>query len=330
MASISEGAYLSNNLTAVIGLITIIITGLWTLLISKKFTNPITKMNTITKKMSTLDFSETLIISGSDELGQLSHSINQLSSNLDTAITELNMKNKQLERDIDKERSLDKMRREFISNVSHELKTPIFLIQGYSEGLKANVAATEEKRNFYCDVIMEETERMDALVHGLLNLAQLESDTFTMVKTHFNISKLMRGIFLKYAPIFKDKQIKQLLILQEDYMTYADCAQIEQVIINFINNAVDYVDANKIIRLTAFRKDEKLRISIYNSGAPIPQQELEKIWTSFYKIDKARTRDLGGTGLGLSIVRAILDAHKSTYGVFNVEDGVEFWFELPL
>lgn len=330
MAEISESAAISNDFTAIVGLITIIITGIWALFISGRFTRPITEINRITKKMSELDFSLTLKNDRKDEIGQLSQSINHLSHNLDKAINELNSRNKQLEQDIDHERKLDKMRREFVSNVSHELKTPIFLIQGYAEGLKANVAADEEKRDFYCDVIMEETEKMDVLVKDLLDLSQIESGMFPVNKTEFNVSMFIKDIISKYEPVLKEKNIDVDVEMEEELIADADPVRIEQVIINFMNNAMDHVDGKKVIKLTVKSTGNKIRVSIYNSGQPIPEESLDKVWSSFYKVDKARTRDFGGTGLGLSIVRAIQEAHANSYGVANLNDGVEFWFEMDL
>ncbi|MFZ5969358.1 MAG: ATP-binding protein [Bacillota bacterium] len=330
MTGISESASISNSFTAIIGLITIVITGIWALIISGKFTRPIMEMNRITKKMSELDFSQTLKNDHEDEIGQLSRSINHLSHNLDQAISQLNSRNRQLEQDIDRERKLDKMRREFVSNVSHELRTPIFLIQGYADGLKANVAANEEKRDFYCDVIMEETEKMDVLLKDLLDLSQIESGMFPIHKTDFDISLLVKDIVSKYEPILRDKNIHISVEMEEALMVHADPVRIEQVMVNFINNAIDHVDKEKVMKLTVKSLGNKVKVFVYNSGQPIPEGSLDKIWTSFYKVDKARTRDFGGTGLGLSVVRAIQEAHSNNYGVINVNDGVEFWFEIDL
>jgi len=328
MAGISESAAISNNFTAIIGLITILITGIWALFISGRFTRPITEMNRITKNMSELDFSQTLKIDRKDEIGQLSQSINHLSDKLGEAIGELNSRNRQLEKDIDRERKLDKMRREFISNVSHELKTPIFLIQGYAEGLKTNIADDKKKRDFYCRVIMEEAEKMDALVKGLLDLSQIESGMFPVNKVPFNVSQLMEQIVSKYGPVLKEKNIHMDVETEEGLMAFADPARIEQAIVNFMNNAIDHADGKKVIKLAVKTAGHKIRVSVYNSGKPIPEAFLDKIWTNFYKIDKARTRGLGGTGLGLSIVRAIQEAHQNGYGVVNAEDGVEFWIDM--
>jgi len=330
MTGISESAAISNRLTAIIGLITILITGIWAFYISGRFTHPIAEMNRITKKIANLDFSQVLKIDRKDEIGQLSQSINHLSYNLDDAINELNNRNKLLEQDIERERKLDHMRREFVSNVSHELKTPIFLIQGYADGLKSNVASNEEKRDFYCDVIMEESEKMDNLVKDLLDLTQIESGIFPVNKSVFNIKLAINDTISKYEPVLSEKNIQLYVDMDEDLEVNADPVRIEQIMVNLINNAIDHAEGNKVIKLSVIKTAEKVRVSVFNTGRSIPDHALDKIWSSFYKIDQARTRGFGGTGLGLSIVRAIQESHANGYGVSNVESGVEFWFDISL
>jgi two-component system, OmpR family, sensor histidine kinase VanS len=330
MAEISESAAVSNRFTAIVALITIFITGLWTLYVSDKFTRPIKQINITTKKMAELDFSQTLDISSEDEIGQLSQSINHLSHKLKMTIGELNKKNQQLEQDIDKGKRIDTMRREFVSNVSHELKTPIFLIQGYAEGLKNNIVTDEEKRSFYCDVIMEEAEKMDAIVKDLLNLSQIESGNMDLNKYDFDIEQLIEDVTKKLEPIFKEKDISINTEIALKNLVNGDPIRIEQVIVNYMNNAINHVDGNKKIKVTAEEKNSKVRVSIFNTGQHIPEELLERIWISFYKVDKARTRSYGGTGLGLAIVKAIQQAHCNEYGVMNIDDGVLFWFDIDL
>lgn len=330
MAQIADNAEVSNSFTIIVGFITILITSIWTILVSDKFTKPIKEMNKLTKQMSKLNFTETLKIESKDELGELSESINHLSENLDIAINELHEKNEKLELDICHERQLDSMRKEFVSNVSHELKTPIFLIQGYAEGLKANIAQSQEKKEFYCDVIMEETEKMDTLVKELLDLSRVENGLFTIHRTNFNISDLAYSILSKYEKTFEEKEFHITTELEDNLIINADNVRVEQVMVNYINNAINYGDEKKLIKLTLNKVQNHARLTVYNSGVSIPENSIDKIWTSFYKVDKARTRGLGGTGLGLSIVRAIQEAHGNSYGVCNVMGGIEFWCEYPL
>jgi len=330
MEGISESAAISNHFTMFIGILAILFSGIWSLYISERITKPITRIKNIAKKMSQLDFSEKIEIKGKDEVAQLSHIINSLSFELSNAINKLNIKNLQLENDIRNERELDRMRREFVSSVSHELKTPIFLIQGYADGLKANVADDENKRNFYCDVIMEEADRMDVIVKDLLDLSQIQSGMFSVNMCEFEITKLITEVVCKLGSIIEKKDIKIEINDEKDLFVIADPIRIEQVIVNYLNNAVNHVDDERKINIRVSRNETKAKISVYNSGQQVPSESLNKIWTSFYKVDQSRTRDYGGSGLGLSIVRAIMEAHHNLYGVNNSVDGVEFWFEVDI
>jgi len=330
MNEISQSVSILNTFTQIITILTIFIAVILAFFISKTFTKPITEINNITKKISHLDFTETLKINGKDEISELSNSINYLSQKLNTAIFELNIKNQKLKNDIDSERKLDKMRKEFVSNVSHELKTPIFLIQGYAEGLKKNVIDSEEKRNFYCDVIIEESDKMDILVKDLLNLSALQSENLSINRINFNIEEVLKDIIGKMETVLKDNNVNITLEGEKQITVNADPVKIEQIIINFLNNAINHLDKNKKIIITLLTHNNKVRVSVFNTGKHIPAKFLDKIWTSFYKIDEARSREYGGTGLGLSIVKAIQKAHKNDYGVNNIKDGVEFWFDVDM
>lgn len=327
---ISETVAVSNTFTKIITALSILITGFLGIFLSKTFTRPITEMSIIAKKMSEFDFSQTLQISGKDEIAELSQSINHLSMELDSKISQLDIKNQQLKDEIAHERKLDQTRKEFVSNVSHELKTPIFLIQGYAEGLKANISNSEEKRNFYCDVIMEESDKMDILVKDLLNLAELESGIFSVNRIDFDIVILIEEIINKMKTIFEEKSIILEMHADKHFIVNADPMRIEQIMMNYLNNAINHLDEKKKIRITVNQDNKKGKVLVYNSGKPIPEEALDKIWNGFYKVDKARTREYGGTGLGLSIVEAIQKVHGNKYGVHNVEDGVEFWFDINL
>jgi len=328
LVSISESVDIANRFIIITGVIIVILGSIWAYLFSKKFTRPILEVNDIARNMAKFDFNEKCKIIGKDEIGQLGQSVNYLSDELNRAITELNIKNEKLEEDIEKERKIDKMRKEFISSVSHELRTPLSIIQGYAEGLVSNVTENEEDRKFYCDVIMNETDKMNKLVKDLLNLSQIESGYFHIEKTEFNITSLIEYVLNKYKSIFAEKNIEIQFDLGESYIVTEDMVRIEQILTNYINNAINYVDSNRIIKISKKVNKNKIKISVFNSGKHIPEESLEKIWNSFYKVDKARTRAYGGYGLGLSIVKAIQDLQNNAYGVENIEGGVIFWFEV--
>ncbi|WP_296864218.1 HAMP domain-containing sensor histidine kinase [Thermosyntropha sp.] len=297
---------------------------------ARRFTHPILEMNYIARQMAKLDFSRRCEVKREDELGQLAESLNSLSDQLNQAILDLKQANEKLKDDIERERRIEEMRKEFIYNVSHEFKTPLALIRGYAEGLKLNVAESEEDKNFYCEVIMEETEKMNKLVRELLDLAQMESGNMELEKERFILSLFVSDILHKYHPLFREKEIKLVVDVPEDLEVCADYMRTEQIITNYINNALNHVDENKIIKINAWERGDKVRISVYNSGQHIPEDDLDKVFMSFYKVDKARTRAYGGTGLGLAVVKAIQELDGNLYGVDNVEGGVSFWFELDL
>lgn len=328
LVSIKESVDVANRFILMIGGIIVILGSILAFWFSKRFTRPIVEVNKIAQNMAKFDFSQKCKINGKDEIGQLGQSINYLSAELNRAITELNIKNQKLEEDIEKERKIDEMRKEFVSSVSHELRTPLSLIQGYAEGLACNVNESEEDRKFYCDVIINETEKMTKLVKDLLNLSQIESGYFHIEKTEFNLTSLIQYVLNKYKTIFEEKNIKVQYEEDEDVIVSGDMTRIEQILTNYFNNAINHIDENKIIKVSKIIHKDKVRINVYNTGKHIPNESLEKIWNSFYKVDKARTRAYGGYGLGLSIVKAILDLHNNGCGVENLEGGVNFWFEI--
>lgn len=328
LVSIKESVDVANRFILIIGSIIIVLGSMLAFWFSKKFTKPIVEVNKIARNMAKFDFDQKCKISGKDEIGQLGQSINYLSGELNRAITELNIKNKKLEEDIEKERKIDEMRKEFVSSVSHELRTPLSLIQGYAEGLACNINESEEDRKFYCDVIMNETNKMNKLVKDLLNLSQIESGYFQIEKTEFDLTFLMEYVLNKYKSIFEEKNIKLLFEQSESIIVCGDMTRIEQVLTNYINNAINHIDGNNTIRISKIIYGNKVRVNVFNTGKHIPDESIENIWKSFYKVDKARTRAYGGYGLGLSIVKAILDLHNNKCGVENIEDGVNFWFEI--
>jgi signal transduction histidine kinase len=325
---VSESVSVAGQFIIFTGILSVVAGCLWAFFFAKKFTLPILDLNRIAQSMSQLDFSQKCIINRSDEIGELGKSINHLSYQLDTAISELSQKNQQLMADVEKERKLDTMRKNFVSSVSHELKTPLSLILGYAEGLRENVARDEDSKNYYCSVIIDEAEKMDKLVKDLLNLSQIESGFFQLNKNNFDLTLLLHDIALKYSTILTEKKILLEMANVEPYIVHGDELRIEQVLLNLFTNAIDHVEFLRTIRIWVQGTGEKVRVFIYNSGRPIPEESLEKIWTSFYKVDKARTREHGGYGLGLSIVRAIQELHGNHFGVNNVQDGVVFWFDL--
>lgn len=328
LVSLGQSAQVANQFALFTGLVTILLGMGVIFFFSRSFTKPIVQLNDIAQKMSRLDFSEKYIPVHEDEIGELGSSINSLSDQLSRSISELQAVNQKLQQEIQHERRVDEMRKQFISNVSHELKTPIALIQGYAEGLKENIVQDEEGKNFYCEVIADEAAKMNKMVLELLDLSQIESGYMQLEKEVFDLTAMVRQMVVKYQQIFKDGKIMLAEQAGENLWAYADRARIEQVLANYLSNALNHVDQRSEIKVGMETRDGKVRIAVFNSGRPIPEEDQAKVFTSFYKVDRARTRAYGGTGLGLSIVRAIMEMHRNAYGTQNVPGGVEFWFEV--
>ncbi|MDR1204890.1 MAG: HAMP domain-containing histidine kinase [Peptococcaceae bacterium] len=386
---IRESVQISNQFLMISALITLIIGAGLILAVSRSFTRPILTLSSIARKMSQLDFTQSYEGIGEDELNTLGQSINAMSRQLEQKIIELQKTNRKLQLEIDYISEIDETRQEFISNLSHELKTPLALIQGYAEGLRDNVIQDEENKVFYCDVILDEAEKTGALVKKLLNLIQMEFGSNELLIQSFDMTQLIQSLLKKHKVLFDSKGVRVCFEQEEPAPLRADEYLLEEVLNNYLTNAVNHAAGEKEIRIwtelqpgrgagiadagerdagsrgagergdagsrsagergardrgagergagiaEAGERDtgnqgagERLRVSVFNTGAPILEQDMLKIWDSFYKADKARTREYGGNGLGLAVVKAAILRHHGLYGVDNVEGGVVFWFEL--
>lgn len=326
--SIEEGVAIANDFLAYIGVLAVVIGSIAMLIISKRFTKPILELSGIAKRISDLDFEVKYKVETKDEIGELGKSINSLSDKLESTITELKQANNELMTDIQKKTEIDEMRKEFLSNVSHELKTPISLIQGYAEGLKENINDDPESRDFYCEVIIDEADKMNTMVKKLLNLNEIEFGNNQINFVRFDIVTLIRSVVSASEILFRQKEVMLHFDQSEPVYVWADEYMVEQVVTNYINNALNHVSGQKIIEIKLIPRDGRVRVAIFNTGDNIPEEDLDKIWIKFYKVDKARTREYGGNGIGLSIVKAIMNSLNQEYGVINRPVGVEFWFEL--
>ncbi len=326
--SIESSSKISNNFLAIVGVIVTILGSFIMFMISRRFTRPILVLESIAKKMSDLDFDVKYEVNTKDEIGRLGTSINSLSEKLQATITELKIANIELQSDNERKTQIDEMRKEFLSNVTHELKTPIALIQGYAEGLKENVNDDAESRDFYCEVIIDEAMKMNNMVKKLLSLNQLEFGNTLLDITRFDIIAVIKSVLSSTDILMKQKGILVHFEETEPCYVWADEYMIEEVITNYVSNAINHVSGPKIIEIKIVQKDDVIRVAVFNTGELIPEEELEKIWVKFYKIDKARTREYGGNGIGLSIVKAIMNSHNRDCGCENRANGVEFWFEL--
>jgi len=304
-----------------------IIAGLMMYFFSYRFTNPILEINRIADEISKLDFSHKVEITTDDEIGDLGYSINKMSTQLEISIKELQLSNDKLAKEILYKNKIDQMRKEFVANASHELKTPLSLIMGYGEALKLS-GLDDKTKSEYLDIILDETNKMNNLVKELLNLSQIESGKKEFRYSNFSVKSLIEDTAKLFTLIFKEKNITLELDLIDKEIN-SDYEQLQSVLSNFISNAINHIDYEKVIKISSrFSDNDSVIISVLNSGENIPDNEISNIWDSFYKVDKARTRAYGGQGLGLSIVKTILETLGYDYGVINHDNKVEFFFKI--
>ena len=323
VAGIRDAVDLSLRFYIVIGGIMLAVSCFIILRATKKIIKPIDELNAISKRMAELDFEARYTSGGEDEIGQLGENFNKMSDKLEISISRLKSANLQLEQDIREKEEIDERRREFLSNVSHDLKTPIALIQGYAEGLK-EMSQDEQSREFYCDVIIDESQKMNRLVRQLLSLDRLESGQEEIDMVRFDLAELIRGVVNASSIVTNQKGIEVINDIPEKLFVWGDEMMIEEAFTNYFSNAINHVSGEMKIHITCAEKDGTVTLTVFNTGEPIPEEDLDNIWSKFYKVDKARTREYGGSGIGLSIVKAIAERHSQKCWAENYTNGVAF------
>ncbi len=333
---IEESVKISSEALIIIGIFMAVVSGIVASIISKKVTQRIVKLNDITKKMSKLDFSEKFEENGinDDEIDTLGRNINIMSEKLESTIGQLRKNNNQLEKDIEEKSKIDDMRKQFISDVSHELKTPIALIQGYAEGLAENVNTDDESRKFYAEVIIDESNKMDKMVKELLELMKLEQGELQIKDEEFDLNEIIKEEIKRETKVIKENNIEIDYEKNKKIKVYANPELIEKIVNNYLTNAIKHCkmkDKEKKIEIrTEKTRENKLRLFVYNTGDKIDEDAQEKIWNRFYKVDSSRNRDDGGTGIGLAIVKAIMNKYNNEFGINNYKNGVEFYCDMNI
>ena len=330
LESIRSAVTIFNRFIGVVGGCVILVSVLLAWYFSKRITEPIKELATLSQKMADLDFDAKYTSGGSNEIGVLGENFNRMSERLEQTISNLKEANYKLQKDIEQKEKRENMRSEFLGNVSHELKTPIALIQGYAEGLKEGVNDDPESREFYCEVIMDEAGKMNRMVKNLLALNQLEFGEDDVQFERFDITSLISGVLQSLDILIEQKEAQVIFRHKNPIYVWADEFKVEQVVRNYVNNALNHVDGEKVIEIKITQENDMAKITVFNTGTPIPEEDLPHIWEKFYKVDKARTREYGGNCIGLSIVKAIMDSFGKGYGAINHTNGVEFWFELDM
>lgn len=333
LESIRESATLANRFLAYVGIAGAFLGGIIIWLAAHRITRPILRLGDISERMVHLDFEAKYVgrhrrKTIRDEIDMLGENINKLSASLEQSVSELKTANNELKRDIEKREQIDEMRKEFLANVSHELKTPIALIQGYAEGLQEGIGDDAADREYYCEVIVDEASKMNTMVKKLLTLNELEFGNDVISMERFDVATLIRNYISSAEILTRQNQITVRMAEYEPLYVWADEFKVEEVFMNYFTNAVNHCAGEKVIEVRLVQDGGRVRVEVFNTGMPIPEESLPHIWEKFYKVDKARTRAYGGSGVGLSIVKAILDSMNQEYGVENQEEGVLFWFTL--
>ncbi|MDQ0417632.1 signal transduction histidine kinase [Croceifilum oryzae] len=315
---VSEAVQMLEGYYIYLIILVLLLTMLLSFYYSKQIARPLLQINKTTQKIANLDFSEMVTVHSKDEIGDLSQNINELSRKLQSYI-------EKLQDDIEKEKQLEETRKEFIASVSHELKTPLSVMKSCVSILKDGVAA--HKSDHYFNAMEKEVDKMDMLIVEMLELAKYESGTYKMEMQSFYIDELAEQVCDQLSWEIEKKQL-QLDRELDHVQVLSNQNRIEQVLTNFITNAIRYTPEQERIIVSIVEENKQVKVCVENKGTHISQSQIDKIWDRFYRVDAARKRSTGGTGLGLAISKKILELHGSSYGVYNTEDGVLFYFYL--
>lgn len=287
---------------------------------------PVSELNEAAGRMADLDFSHPCRVTGHDEFGELSQSLNVMAGKLQEAFEELEHVNRKLEQDVEQKKRLLAERKELVDNLSHEMKTPLGVIRAYAEGLQDET--DEVKRQDYYQVIIAETERMGSLITSLLDLSALENGAAELAPERFDFVEFLETVAGRLLMDIPDADFElQYELPKLPVYVHTDKGRMEQVLNNLIVNAKRNVRPGGVLKLSLTERDGVLDFSIYNQGHPIPQENLSKIWTKFYRDKDTK---YSGSGLGLAIVAQVLSMQHLAYGAANSPDGVEFYFSIPI
>ena len=328
LESIKDSASISNRFYFVVGIGVVLLSTILLTIFTKRLTRPIRELTRLSREMASLNFEARYTSNVGNEIDVLGDSFNKMSDQLESTISELKSANLKLQKDIEAKEEIEERRKELLDDVSHELKTPIALIQGYTEVLKENISDDPESREFYCDVIMDEASKMNKLVKNLLMLNQLESGNDAPVMERVDLVEVIKGVLQSMDIMIRQNDARVHFEENGPVYVWTDEFKTEEVVTNYVSNAIHHLDGERRIEIRIIQETGHVRLSVFNTGKTIPEEDLPNLWNKFYKVDKARTREYGGSGIGLSIVKAIMEGMNQQYGVENHEDGVEFFITL--
>lgn len=295
---------------------------------SKMITKPVLEISRVSEKMSDLFLDWQVNEQRTDELGVLAKSLNMLSQNLQTALTDLKKANAELEADIEREKALEQAQIEFFSAASHELKTPITIIKGQLEGMLLGIGAYKDREKYLLRSLGV-TQTLEAMVHELLTISRLQTSDSNFRTEKFDCIPLIRKYLSDTEDLIVNKQLQVSADFHIPIIINANKILMEKVFSNLIGNAIKYSPLKAVIRITVQKQQSNYLFSVENNGTYIPEEAIPKLFEAFYRVDISRSRQTGGSGLGLYIVQKILQQHNSCCNVRNTTGGVEFLFELP-
>ncbi len=284
-------------------------------------TKPIKKISKLSKQMADMDFSGLCPTNRTDEIGVLSHSLNDLSKKLAAALSELQEANQKLQADIDMERRLEKQRVEFFAAASHELKTPITIIKGQLQGMLYQVGRYKD-RETYLAQSLEITDTLGKMVQELLTISRLDTPGYTCKKSNLNLSNFIIDRVTAFEDLFMQKDLTVEQSISPEIYILGDMQLLQKALDNLLGNAAAYSGAGNQVLIKLWKETETTTLTIENTGAHIPDEAISKLFEPFYRVDQSRNRQTGGTGLGLYIVKTILDLHGAKIEITNTIQGV--------
>ena len=286
---------------------------------SKSMSRPLNRLNAIAEKMGYLDFSMRYTGNRKDEIGNLGKTLNEITAKLENTIN-------QLQGELSKEKTMEKMRTQFTAQVSHELQTPLSVIKGYSEALSDRIYSDTEASGVY-EILLTETEKISNMVDDLLDLSQMDSGAYIIRRENFSLPQLVQKVYSRHKDLPSEKEFDLRLDIKcpMDTNYSGDSLRLEQAVRNILTNAIKYVKNNGIVSLKLYSTEGILHLDIFNQGDNIPDEDIQQIFNSYYQGKNNR----GGTGLGLAITKHIIDLHSGLITVENKADGVLFQITLP-
>ncbi len=284
-------------------------------------TTPIKRISKISKQMAALDFSGLCTVRRTDEIGILAGSLNDLSEKLSSALSELQSANKQLQADIDKERELERQRIDFFSAASHELKTPITIIKGQLQGMLYQVGRYKDREAYLAESLTV-TDTLEKMVQELLTISRLDTPGYICKKSEFDLSNLINERLSAHEDLFMQRELTAEKSISPEVSVLGDMRLLQKVLDNLLENAAAYSPAGNRIFVKVWKNDNKVNLTIENTGVHIPDADIPKLFEAFYRVDQSRNRQTGGTGLGLYIVKTILDLHGTKIKIENTSPGV--------